>query len=422
MRGFAGAVARNLNDPQVPISASTIAELFPGASRTMAGTRVTETRLFGTTAWYRGVSLMAGTMAGLPIDVRRYRDREVVTQQTVLNNPNPANTPFEFWQTVIANAVCWGQGYALKERDGADIVRRAWPIHPSRVRHRPGDRTSANPSGKLFDVTNPDGTMVTLTPWELAHFPYLSVNGVTGIPALTTLRETLGINIAAEDTAAKFYGNGTRISGILTSKQKLDNDKADRLKERWRIKVAGADNAGEIAVLDSDTTFQPIALPPQDAQLLESRRFGVIEVARLLGIPPHLLMDVEKSTSWGTGIEQQTLAFVKFTLKPWLDMLEQRITREFLPGGWSAGSWYAEYNLEGLLRGDAAARAAYYHSGITDGWLRRSEARGAEGFAPSGDDTLDEFLVPSNLTLVQVDGQMVPLSAAGTSTPAEEAQ
>jgi HK97 family phage portal protein len=129
----------------------------------------------------------------------------------------------------------------------------------------------------------------------------------------------------------------------------------------------------------------------------------------MVGTPPHLVGDVERSTSWGAGIEEQVLGWVKFTLNTWIVGTEQRATRELLPGGWSAGAWYMKFSLQALLRGDSKARAAFYHSMIVDGWGNRNEVRDLEDWEAV--DGLDEFIVPSNMTLVNIDGNYVPLAA-----------
>jgi HK97 family phage portal protein len=123
-------------------------------------------------------------------------------------------------------------------------------------------------------------------------------------------------------------------------------------------KVSGYQNSHEIAVLDSGAAFHPVAMPNKDAQFLESREFQVVEIARMFGVPLFLLMETAKSTSWGTGLEQQALGWVTFDLGPmWLTPTEQRVTKELLPA-----NEYASYRLTKLLRGDSAARATFYRA------------------------------------------------------------
>jgi HK97 family phage portal protein len=411
-----GAIAkRSLENPNVPLTSTALVDWLTGGERTKSGVSVTEKRAYGLTAYLRAIGLMSGTMASLPLKVYRNGTRERVTQRTVLDTPNPRQTPFEFWQTTIANACGWGNGYARKVRNGADIVVEIWPVHPTSVQVKPTRPTADRPDGLEFAVVQDDGSTKTLSSWEILRIPFLAPDGIEGLSPLRAARETLGVGIATEEHAASFYANGTHLSGLLKTKDAKDEVASNRLKARWKEMHTGLRNAHDIAVLDNDADFQSISVSPADAQLLESRKFTTVEVARMFGIPPHMLGDVERSTSWGTGIEQQAIGFVVYTLRPWLTAIEQRVTREVLPGGWTAGSWYAEFALEGLLRGDSAARAAFYAQMIQWGVFNRNECRVMENLTPA--DGLDEFLVPSNLTVISIDGKQLVPAGGGDVTP-----
>lgn len=414
MSALGSLLKRSLENPTQPLSSSSLAEWLGGGT-VVAGVSVTERKVYGLPAYFRGVALLSGTMAGLPFHVYKNGTRERVTQQTVIDNPNPRQTPFEYRQTMYANAITWGNAYARKLRDRADIVRQSWPIHPSKVQPFEVDPTEQNPAGKLFKVQTDKGEKI-LTPRDVFHLPYLSLDGVVGMRPLELFRQVHGITLAQQQTAGRFYGQGTQISGVLQTDEKLEPDHADAVKARWKQKHSGSGNAGDIAVLDKGLKFTPLSLPPGDAQLLESREFSDLQISQMLGLPPHMLGMVDKSTSWGTGIEQQVIGLVVFNVQHWLTLIEQRSTRELLPGGWTSGSWYAKHAVQGLMRGDAKTRAAFYHSGITDGWLNRNTVRELEDMEP--EEGLDEYLVPSNLTLISVDGQLVPLSADGTADAA----
>lgn len=407
--GVLGALVRSLENPEQPLTSTALAEWLSGGP-TAAGVPVSERRVYGLPAYYRGIALLSGTMGGLPLHVYHNGTRERVSQRTVLDSPNPRQTPFEFWQSTYAHAISWGNGFSRKVRDGAGIVREVWPLHPSRVRVEEVDRSELNPEGKLFLVTTKEGE-VRRTAWDIAHFPYLSLDGVCGIRPLQLFRENFGIAVAAERTQAKLFGNGNRLSGVLKTDRSLKDGSAERLKARWREKHSGPDSAGDIAVLDNGLEFQPISIPPADAQMLESRKFTVTEIARMLGLPPHLMGDVEKSTSWGTGIEQQNIGLVVFVLGQWLKLFEQRVTREFLPGGSTAGSWYAEYSVEGLLRGDSAARAGFYDSLIRNGIIVGNEARALENLEPM--EGGDERLLPAGVVPASLAETKVKIDALG---------
>lgn len=394
-----GALVRSsLEMPQTPLTSVALAEWI-GGPKTDAGVSVTEKRVLGLPAYYRGLVITAGTLAGIPLKVYEDGTRTPVKARTVLDRPCPRQTRFGFWFTTFANAISWGSGFGFKHRDGGDVVREVWPIHPSRVRVTEVEPTDANPAGKEFEVTFPDGTQARFTDWDVFHLPYVSLDGVTGVRPLEIFRQALGIAIAADDTAARFYGSGTMISGALSTDQPLKPDQAEKIKTRWKGMLSGPKNAGDIVVLDRGTKFDPIALAPGDAQLLESRKWSVTEIARMIGLPPHLVGDVERSTSWGTGIEQQALGWVKFGLNGWVQEWEQRVTGEFLPGGWTAGRWYAEASLEGLLRGDSKARAEFYRVMTSIGAMKLTKVQELENWEP--DDTVDFYTIPKNLDVLR---------------------
>lgn len=411
---IAGALARSLNNPEVPLSAASLADWLAGG-KTKAGSLVSEQRVHGLPAYYRAMAIRSGVEAMLPLKVYRNGTRERVTQRTVLDAPNPAQTAFSFWQTMKFNGIAWGDCFARKVRNGADVVVQVWPMHPSRMRVEQVDITAANPEGKLFLFSGKNGVEHRWTSWEVFHVPFMSPDGLRGISAFRAFRESLGIALAAEDSAGATFANGSRLSGILKNKGKLNDTSAKALKARWREMHTGPGSTGDIAVLDNDTDFQAISIPPQDAQLLQSRQWSVSEIARMVGVLPFMIGDTEKSTSWGTGIEQQFIGWAQTTIAPSAKNYEEHVTSGLLPGGWNGGSWYAEHSLEGLLRGDSAARAAFYAQGIQWGWLNRNEVRALENREPA--EGLDEFLTPSNMTLITFDGKAVPLSQGGADAP-----
>ncbi len=404
---FGGLMARSVENPTVPLSSSNLLEWLTGA-KAGSGVAVTEKRVMGLPAYYRALAITAGTIAALPLHTYRAGTRSPWSARTVLDKPNPRQTSLEWRISTLLHGLAWGNSFNRKIRDGSDTVREVWPIHPSRARAVEVAPTGTNPAGKLILVRNPNGTEERLTPWDVMHIPYMSIDGVEGVRPLEVFRQSLGIGIAGDDSTAKFLANGSRVSGILTTDKELAPGVAEKLKARWKALTAGVDNAGEIGVLDNGAKFLPVSIPPADAQLLQGRQWTVSEIARMVGTPPHLVGDITNSTSWGTGIEQQVLGWVKFTLGTWITGHEQRFDAELLPD-----AAYSKHSLEGLLRGDSAARAAFYHSGIVDGWLSRNEVRDLEDREPV--DGLDEFIVPSNMTLISVDGEIVPLSAAGST-------
>jgi len=387
----------NLESTTVPLSDASLVDFLSGP-RSDSGVAVSERRTLGLPAYYRALAVTAGTIASLPLKVYNQEDRSKATRRTVLDNPNPRQTPIEWKMTTLMNAIGWGDAFSRKIRDGSGRVVQVWPIHPSRVRITEVAPTGANPEGKVFHIADAvNGGVKDYTSVDILHLPYLSPTGVCGVRPLEVFRQSLGIAIAGEDSTARFLKNGSRLSGIITTDKDLDESVSKRLRSRWRELTAGVENSGEIGILDNGASWTAVAVPPADAQWLEGRKWAVSEIARMVGTPPHLIGDITNSTSWGTGIEEQVLGWVKFTLQTWITSIEQRFTEELLlPGE------YCEASLEGLLRGDSKTRAAFYHYAITDGWLNRNEVRLLENRERA--DGLDEYMTPLNMSTGDAGG------------------
>lgn len=391
--------SRGVESPAVPLTAQSLVDLFVGPA-TDAGVHVTEKSALGLPAVYRAVALIAGTCAGLPLHA--YRDRGSVrermpAQPRIVDAPHPDLTRFEWAELLFVHLLGWGNGYLRMLRDETGIVRELWPIEPGRVRVG-RTRTGEKMYGiDLPDLSSVDGStsrdpdrMLPLTDREVLHVPGLGYDGTVGVSPIRAASLSLGVAVAAEKHGARFFGSGTTLSGVLSTEQRLDQSTAEALKARWKHANAGLDRAHEVAVLGAGTSFQPISISPVDAQLVESQRFSVAQVARIFGVPPHLLMDTEKSTSWGTGIEQQSIGFVTYTLRPWLIRLEQRLSR-LLPS-----PQYVKFSVEGLLRADTQARYASYATARQWGWMSVNDIRRLEDMPPvegGGDD----YLQPLNM-------------------------
>jgi len=327
-------------------------------------------------AAYRCVQIIAQSVAGCPVQVRRRSDKAVL-DVPALTSARGGTTPYEMWETTVAHIALQGNAYLRKMRTRDGRVLALQPIHPSRVTVQVVDATEVGvPFAKLFVV---DGCVFDpLTERDVLHIPGLSLDGVMGISVISHLRQTFSLAASAERMANKFYDQGMLLSGFLSTAEDLSQEKASILKDRWRAKLTGIDSAYDVAVLDKGAKFEKLSMSPSDAQFLETRKFSTTEIARLFGIPGWMINDQEKSTSWGTGMEQQWRTFVQLTLQPYMQRIEQRLVRELC----DPETDQVKFKVEGLLRGDSAGRAAFYASGITNGWLVPNEPRGWEDLEP----------------------------------------
>lgn len=368
---------RSLDNPSKPLTDSSLLEWF-GGQPTAAGEQINEANAINVITVLRGVSLIAGAVAGMPLHVYDLGTNERKRRPDALSFKHYPITPFEHWETSIAHRVLWGRAVAYKQRNRAGQVVGLQALHPSRVQVSVEQGEAAQLAGRPYVMRYEVDGKHQWTDREILHIPGLSLDGVTGVSPIACVREGIGIARAADRAAGSIFGNGFMLGGVLETDLELEPENAVALKRRWREQYGGAGNAGDVAVLDRGAKFHQLAMPPADAQFLETRRFQVTEIARWLGLPGWLLNDQEKSTSWGTGMEQQFLAWVKVGLKPDLQRVEQRITKEVL----DPETEYAEFSVEGLLRGDSKARAEFYASGIQHGWMVPNEPRALENMQP----------------------------------------
>ncbi|MFJ4712714.1 phage portal protein [Streptomyces sp. NPDC088785] len=366
----------SVESPAVPLTSNNLLHML-GGTPGEAGVPVTETRALHMPSVWRSVSVIANVAAGLPLHTYTSGSRDR-TDVPLLLEPHPELTRFELWRLVYVHRLLWGNAYLQKIRNGAGQIVQLWPVRPDRVkvdREKPGD---GNPGGKVFWVEDDSGVRQRLTTREILHLPALGYDGVTGCSPIRAAAEGIGLGLAAEKAAARLYGSGNMISGILQTEQRLNPEQAASLKASWKAKVHGAGSASDVAVLDAGASFQPVAMPYRDSQFLESRQFQVVEVARMFGVPLFLLMETQKSTSWGTGLEQQAQGFVTWDLAPtWLTPTEQRVNKELL-----GTRVYAKYQLGGLLRGDSSARAVFYRAMRDTGAYSANDIRELEDLPP----------------------------------------
>lgn len=369
VRGAAAA-----ENPEKPLTDTSILEML-GASDTFSGKNVNEVTALGMAAVWRAVQVTCNVPAALPFHAYR-QDGSARVKATghgarLLDDPHPDMTPFELWQTVYVHRRLWGNAYVRKLRNQLGQVQELWPIHPGRV--KVGRESEAG--RKVYAI---DGGKEVLSDNEILHLPGLGYDGVCGVSPIRAARQSIGLGMAAEEYGARLFGSGSLATGILQTEQRLTQTQADQLSQRWKEKRTGLSSAHGTVVLDKGAKFHQLTIPPGDAQFLESRRFQVVEVCRWFGLPPFLMFETEKSTSWGTGLEQQALGWVKFDLGPDLTAVEQRVTKHVL----RPTPVYARYALEGLLRGDSKARADFYRAMWNLGALSTNEIRAYEEQPP----------------------------------------
>jgi HK97 family phage portal protein len=388
-----GGEMRGLNNPSVPLTAASLVDWLGGQPND-AGIRVTEKTAYGMSAVHRSVSLVSHACAGVPLLAYSKLNKLQLVSSPVLDQPCPGMSPFEFWELVYAWLLTWGNFYAWRNMDNRGVVQSLVPIPSSQIKVGASKliASATNPIGKFFVVAGEDGGERVRTIDEIFHIPALGYDGITGVSPLRLGATGIGTALAAERYTARQFAQGVLLSGILQTEQRITTDQADALAERWRAKVSGLARAHDIVALGNGAKFQPISMPNTDAQMIETRKFQVDEVARWFGIPPFMLGSVEKTTSWGTGIEQQKIGFIDFTLDGWLKRVAGRVTMDVVPTNAEA-----RHDVRPLTRGDSATRVAYYTGMSNLGALNADEIRAYESMGPLPDGQGQVYRTPLNM-------------------------
>jgi HK97 family phage portal protein len=241
------------------------------------------------------------------------------------------------------------------------------------------------PDGKVYTASLLDGKTKTFSSRDLTHIPSMSLDGLSGMSVLTQARNCLGTATAGDRAAAKMFGSGALISGIITADEEVTEEEAKSIKRGLDKKLMGWQNAAEIAVVNKKLKFTPWTLSAVDAQFIQSREFQIEEIARWFGVPPFMLMQTSKQTSWGTGIESQQRGLSREVLGPWATLFEQRLAR-LLPGG-----RLCEFDFSGLERPTPEQEVALLAQKVDAGLLTLNEARTVLNLAPLVDGDLPRY-------------------------------
>ncbi len=348
-----------------------------------AGVSVSAQGSLGLASVYRAVSLIAGTIASLPL--KSFRDLPDGTRQRVpsfLDEPGGKDglTQFEWTELVLVHLLLWGNAYLLHVVGGAGQLVGLIPLHPSAVDVKQvkskEERSRFYPWLKYFTVTMADGSQQDLTPLEITHVTALSTDGLKGLSPIEVNRQAIGTGMAGDQAAARIFQGGMFPSGLVTTEEDVDAAEAEIIKAGLDAKLSGVSNAGKLAFVNRNLKFQPWAMPAADLQFIESRVHQVEEISRIFGVPPHLLGQTEKQTSWGAGVTEQNRGLSRYTLMPWSSRVEQRLTRLLV------NKQMCEYDYAGLLQGSAQEELDMLIRQVDAGILTIDEARRVRNLPP----------------------------------------
>jgi len=386
-----------------------------GGTSTAAGINIDHDNVLTFSAVWNAVNIISGAVGFLPMIVYRRREdggRERAPQHRVYqlmhDRPNPYMDALVFRETLTAHALTWGNGYAEIEWDGGMRPVALWPLLPDRM------KVKVDGNEVIYQYTTKDGKQYRLLPEDVLHIKGLGFDGLKGYSVIQYAAEGIAAGMAAERFGAAFFGNGAIPGGVLEHPKVLSNTARRNLRDSWEERHKGLDQAHRVAILEEGMTYKQIGIPARDAQLLETRRFSISDVARWFDIPPHMLKDLTRSTY--SNIEQQGIEFVTWTLAKWLRRWELE-TNWKLFSNQQYGYYYAEFVVDALLRGDTNSRYEAYAKAINSGWMKPNEVRLRENLNP--DPAIEGFRQPVNIITIGTGAQA---PAAGGDESEDERQ
>ncbi len=368
--------------PRAELTAMGLDEMLRHISQGLGGTAsgavVTPDSAMRVVAVFAAVRVISEALAQVPLITYR-RTGEARKRATdhwlyslLHDAPNQWQTSFEWREMMQAHVSLRGNAFSFKVRV-RDETRELLPLHPDRVVVRQHDDWRLT-----YTISLPDGTRAEVPAADILHIRGFSQNGFTGVSPIRLAREALGLAIETERHGAQLFGNAARPGGVLTTEQKLDDKQVKQLTESWHDAMTGK-NRLKTAILDAGVSYQQIALSNEDAQFLETRKFQRNEIATLFRLPPHMIGDLERATF--SNIEQQALEFVVYSMGPHYKRWEQAISMQLLSRGERA-EIFAEFLVDGLLRGDSKSRHQAHSLALRDGWRNVNEVRGIENLNP----------------------------------------
>lgn len=386
-----------------------------GSGENYSGKVVTQETALCLSAVWACVKLISESIAALPCgiytqdgDGDKILDRNNDLYRLLHDSPNADMTAFDFWQSVVANILLWGNSYNLKTYAGAGDKRRLVSIEPLDPRCL---SFKENDDGSILYIYSDQLGREEYTEDKIAHFRGFGMNGRFGMSVIRMASNSFGNGLAVEETAGRLYSNGMRPGGALTVPMALKPDQREQIRGSIAQQVGGVSKSGGLIVLEHGMTYQPLSIPPEDAQMMESRSFSVEEVCRWFGVAPILIQHGEKTTSWGTGIEQLNLGFLQYTITPMLKRIEMQVKRSVMSPA-DRIKRFCEFNIDGFLRADSVGRAALYSSAAQNGWATRAEIRKRENLPYI--EGSDQLTAQSNLLPLDMLGKVAEVKPAAT--------
>lgn len=373
-----------------------IEPLIPGrpAFNSLAGVTVDSESAIRMSTVYSCVRLLADTVSSLPVGAYVRRGRNRLPYATVygdqpnwVSKPNRETTRLEFYEQIVTSFKLEGNAYILIVRNDQGDVEELYVIDPRNVRI---ERLAPNePLVYFVKVKDTQGIYEQrLSDKDVLHIPDFRLPGQRyGLSPIAACRTTIASAMAADVYAASYFGNAANPGGVIEVPTELTQEQASDIGRDWNITHTGPYRAGKIGILSGGASFKPLTINAQDAQLLDTRRFSVEEIARIFRVPLSLLGHPVAGAMSFASVEAQNLSFVQHSLRPILERIEQSLST-LLP----EADGFIRFNLDALLRGTTIERYDAYTKGLREGFLSLNDVHAYEDMAPI--ESGDQYRVP----------------------------
>lgn len=402
MRVFSAAFSSNSSVPEHINSGDWIPSSVLGllGRQSSAGVSVNEQSALMNSAVFACQRAIAESLAILPRDIYRRNPGESRAEvddhpsvRVLKTQANPLQTAYKFFETLEHHRLSYGNGFAelqFERRTGRVIAM--WPLPPNKVTPEVVEINGALEI--VYHVAVSGGDRVTLSKEQVLHVPGLGFDGLIGYPVIQYMVNVIGLGQAVEEYGARFFSQGADIAGYVSVPDTFTEEQIINLRKHNEIRNAGLDNAHRWKYLYESAKFVPTGVTPEQAQMLELRRFQVQDIARFYRIPLHKIQELSHKPSHN-NLEQLNVEFVNDTLMPPITNWEQELRRKLFSDPQDEGL-YVKFNVNALLRGDAQTRALFYRTMVMSGIMTRNEARALEDLPPIPGG--DEPMLPLNMT------------------------
>ena len=343
------------------------------------------------------VRILAETIATVPLhlyerlDEGKRRAYDHPLYQVLHDQANPEMNSFVFRETLQGHLGTWGNGYAEIEWSSGGEVKALWPL-------RPDNTFPERIKGKLFYRTSIGNKGFILPAYRVFHVSGFGFDGLVGYSPVRMGVNSLALSAAAEQFGTKMFENNARPGGYLKHPGKLSDDAQRRLISSWEKRHSGLENVNRVAILEEGMEFQTVGVPPQDAQMLQTRKFQIADIARWYRMPLHKIQEMEQATY--SNIEQQSIEFVVDTMLPWFRRWESAVNTQLLTPK-ERKPYFSEFLIEGLLRGDTTSRYEAYATARQWGWMNADEIREAENMNAMPDGQGKVYFAPMNMVSLE---------------------